>query len=82
MQPVWIVGLGNDGELEVDYAATIWQNFWTTHYGPETSALILAGDLTEADAKRLAENISEAGRDRASCGESPTADLRRRRGSS
>ena len=31
------------------------ENFWKTHYGPQNSALILAGDLTEAQAKELAE---------------------------
>ena len=29
--------------------------FWSTHYGPQDSALILAGDLTEKQAKELAE---------------------------
>ncbi len=31
------------------------EKFWKTHYGPQNSALILAGDLTEAQAKELAE---------------------------
>jgi len=30
-------------------------SFWAAHYGPKDAALILAGDLTEADAKKLAE---------------------------
>ena len=29
--------------------------FWAAHYGPQDSALVLAGDLTEAEARRLAE---------------------------
>jgi zinc protease len=29
--------------------------FWAAHYNPKTSALVLAGDLTEAEARRLAE---------------------------
>ncbi len=31
------------------------QAFWSSHYGPGDSALILAGDVTEATAKALAE---------------------------
>jgi len=31
------------------------QNFWAAHYTPKDAALILAGDFTEAEAKRLAE---------------------------
>jgi zinc protease len=30
-------------------------SFWAAHYTPKNAALILAGDLTEAEAKRLAE---------------------------
>jgi zinc protease len=29
--------------------------FWAAHYGPKDAALIFAGDLTEADAKRFAD---------------------------
>jgi zinc protease len=29
--------------------------FWAEHYGPKNAALILAGDLSEAEAKRVAE---------------------------
>jgi zinc protease len=29
--------------------------FWTAHYTPKDAALIVAGDVTEAEAKRLAE---------------------------
>jgi zinc protease len=29
--------------------------FWAAHYGPKNAALILAGDLSEAEARRLAE---------------------------
>ncbi len=29
--------------------------FWAAHYGPKNSALILAGDFSEAEAKKLAE---------------------------
>jgi len=31
------------------------QAFWAAHYGPGDSALIFAGDVTEAEARRLAE---------------------------
>jgi zinc protease len=31
------------------------QSFWSGHYGPKDSALILVGDITEAEAKKLAE---------------------------
>ena len=29
--------------------------FWSSHYGPSDSALVLAGDVTEAEARKLAE---------------------------
>jgi zinc protease len=31
------------------------QEFWAAHYGPGDSALVFAGDVTESEAKRLAE---------------------------
>ena len=31
------------------------KGFWSKHYGPKDSALILVGDVTEAEAKKLAE---------------------------
>ena len=31
------------------------QQFWSAHYTPKDAALIMAGDLTEAEAKRMAE---------------------------
>jgi zinc protease len=31
------------------------QAFWAAHYGPGNSALVMAGDVTEAEARRLAE---------------------------
>ena len=31
------------------------QGFWSAHYGPADSALVFAGDLTEAEARSLAE---------------------------
>ena len=31
------------------------QQFWSSHYAPANAALFLAGDITEAEAKRLAE---------------------------
>ena len=31
------------------------QAFWSAHYGPGDSALVMAGDVTEAEARRLAE---------------------------
>jgi len=31
------------------------QDFWSAHYGPADSALVFAGDLTEAEARSLAE---------------------------
>ncbi len=31
------------------------QAFWSDHYGPGDSALVLAGDVTEAEARKLAE---------------------------
>jgi zinc protease len=32
------------------------QQFWSEHYAPGNAALFLAGDVTEAEARRLAEN--------------------------
>ena len=31
------------------------KGFWASHYAPNDSALVLAGDITEAEAKRLGE---------------------------
>jgi zinc protease len=31
------------------------QSFWASHYGPQTAALVLAGDITEAEARAQAE---------------------------
>jgi zinc protease len=50
-------GFATSGTVESVKAITREQmtTFWSQHYGPKDSALVLAGDLREPDAKRLAE---------------------------
>ncbi len=49
------------------------QNFWKTHYTPETSALIFAGDITEARARELAKQYFGSWKGSGKASESPTA---------
>ncbi len=49
------------------------QNFWKTHYTPETSALIFAGDITEARARELAKQYFGSWKGSGKPSESPTA---------
>jgi zinc protease len=50
-------GFSNSGTVESVQAITREQmlTFWSAHYGPKDSALVLAGDLKEKEARTLAE---------------------------
>jgi zinc protease len=53
-QPYGYQAIGTTESVKATTRADI-SGFWGAHYGPKNAALILAGDFSEAEAKRLAE---------------------------
>ena len=53
-QPYGFQPVGTTDSVKATTRAEI-QDFWAKHYGPKNAALIFAGDLSEAEARRLAE---------------------------
>jgi zinc protease len=53
-QPYGFRAVGTTASVKAISQADM-KSFWTAHYTPKDAALILAGDLTEAEARRLAE---------------------------
>ncbi len=54
-QPYGFPNAGTEKSLEAITRAQL-QGFWAAHYGPADSALVLSGDVQEADARALAEH--------------------------
>jgi len=52
--PYGHVALGNDDEVKTITRDEL-VNFWRTSYAPQNAALVLAGDITQSEAKELAE---------------------------
>jgi len=53
-QPYGFQSVGTTASVKATTQADL-KSFWEAHYGPKDAALIFAGDLTEAQAKSLAE---------------------------
>jgi len=53
-QPYGYQAIGTTASVKATSRAEL-AAFWAAHYAPKNSALILAGDLSEAEARRLAE---------------------------
>ncbi len=54
--PLAANGLGTETSIQATDATQLRQ-FWQTHYRPDQAALVVAGDLTEAELKPLAEKL-------------------------
>lgn len=54
--PLAFSALGNEAAIKATDAAALRQ-FWQQQYRPEQAALVIAGDVSEAEAKELAESL-------------------------
>ena len=53
-QPYGFTNIGTTASVKATTQPEL-RDFWSAHYGPKNAALVLAGDLTQAEAKSLAE---------------------------
>lgn len=54
--PLGASALGDEAAIKATDSAAL-QAFWRAHYRPDQAALVVAGDITEAELKRLAESL-------------------------
>lgn len=54
--PLGFSALGDEASIKATDSAAL-QSFWRSHYRPDQAALVVAGDITEAELKRLAESL-------------------------
>ena len=54
--PLGVSALGNEAAIKATDSAAL-QGFWQTHYRPDQAALVVAGDITEAELRSLTESL-------------------------
>jgi zinc protease len=54
--PLAVSSLGNEAAIKATDRAAL-QQFWQQHYRPDQAALVVAGDITEAELRRQAEAL-------------------------
>ena len=54
--PLGFNALGSEAAIKATDSAAL-QSFWQAHYRPDQSALVVAGDITEAELRSLAESL-------------------------
>ena len=54
--PLGYSALGTESSIQATDSATL-QQFWQTHYRPDQAALVVSGDVTEAELRKMADTL-------------------------